>query len=114
MTCNQSPTATDPVHTIEVSSSSTSAVGAGGVVTLTCLVESNVPTELVWTGPSGPITSSSLVSVTTTTVDDNTVQSVLAFHPLRVSHAGLYVCQSTQHATGDVAEANAVVSVQGK
>jgi hypothetical protein len=100
------------VHSIEITSSSTSAVPAGGVVTLTCEVESNLPTELTWTGPSGPLASGGGVSVITNIVDERTIQSTLAFHPLSVSHAGQYICHSTQDGTGEVVEANTIISVQ--
>ena len=102
------------MHTIEVTSSSTSAVPAGGVVTLTCEVVSNAPTQLTWTGPNGPVTSGGGVSIITDPVDQQTTHSTLAFHPLLVSHAGQYTCRSTLAGIPSVEEANMIVSVQGK
>ena len=102
------------MHTIEVTSSSTSAVPAGGVVTLTCRVVSNVPTQLSWTDHSGPVTSGAGVSIITDDVDQQTTESTLAFHPLTVSHAGQYNCRSTLQGIASVQEANMIVSVQGK
>ena len=104
---------TELMHTVEVTSSSSSAVPAGGVVTLTCEVVSNIPAKLSWTGPSGPVSSGAGVSVITNEVDQQTTQSILAFHPLRVSHAGEYICRSTLEGIGSVQEASTIVSVQG-
>ena len=104
---------TELMHTVAVTSSSSSAVPAGGVVTLTCEVVSNVPTKLSWTGPSGPVSSGAGVSVITNEVDQQTTQSILAFHPLRVSHAGEYTCRSTLEGIVSVQEASTIVSVQG-
>lgn len=99
-------------HTVEVTSSSSSAVPAGGVVTLTCEAVSNVPTQLSWTGPSGPVTDGGGVSIITEVVDQ-TARSILAFHPLLVSHAGQYTCQSSLTEITSVEEASNIVSVQG-
>ena len=99
-------------HTVEVTSSSSSAVPAGGVATLTCEAVSNVPTQLAWTGPSGPVTDGGGVSIITEVVDQ-TARSILAFHPLLVSHAGQYTCQSSLTEIASVEEASMIISVQG-
>ena len=102
------------MHTIGITSSSISAVPAGGVLSLTCEVESNAPAELSWTGPSGAeVIDGAGVSIIHDDVDLQTTRSILVFHPLRVSHAGQYTCQSTLEGIASVEETSTVVSVQG-
>ena len=76
---------------------------------LTCQSVSGIRTQLTWVGPNGPVTSGSGVTVIT-----STSQSTLAFHPLRVSHAGRYTCISTVEKIGSIKRASTLLSVQGK
>ena len=101
-------------HEIKITSSSISAVPAGGVVTLTCEVVSNLPTQLSWTGPNGPVTSGDGITVVEMLVDPQTTRSTLAFHPLRVSHAGEYTCFSRLTQVASEKEASMLVNVQSK
>ena len=101
-------------HEIDITSSSTSAVPAGGVTTLTCDVVSNIPTQISWMGPNGPVTNGNGVSVITIVLDQQTTQSSLAFHPLQTSHAGVYTCLSTLTDIVSEMEASMLVSVQSK
>lgn len=78
---------------------------------LTCEATSSLPSQLSWVGPSGPVTSGNGVTVVNYPY---TSQSNLAFHPLKVSHAGQYTCVSTVEEVGSVKEASKLVSVQGK
>ena len=98
------------MHEVNIVSSSASAVPAGGVVVLTCHSMSSLPSEITWVGPYGPVTSGNGVTLITDQVNS---ESSIAFHPLRVSHAGQYTCVSTVAEVNSIEEASILVSVQG-
>lgn len=78
---------------------------------LVCTSVSSTPSVQTWVGPDGPVRSGRGVTV----IDAADVgRSTLAFHPLRVSHAGQYKCISTVEVAGSVKEASTLVSVKGK
>lgn len=97
-------------HEVNVVSTSSSAVPAGGVVVLTCEAISNIPPKLTWVGPSGPVKNGNGVTVVTY---PDALHSNLAFYPLRPSHAGQYTCISSVEDVDSVKEASKLVSVQG-
>lgn len=98
-------------HEISITRSSDSAVPAGGVVVLVCTSVSSIPSVQTWVGPDGPVRSGRGVTL----IDAADLgRSTLAFHPLRVSHAGLYRCISTVEVAGSIKEASTLVSVKGK
>ena len=78
---------------------------------LTCQSMSSLPSKMTWMGPNGPVTSGNGVTVVT---DEQNSQSSLAFHPVRVSHAGQYTCISVVEEVGSLKEANILVAVQRK
>ena len=78
---------------------------------LTCQSLSSVPSEMTWVGPNGPVTNGNGVTVVT---DEENSQSSLAFHPVRVSHAGQYTCISLVEEVGSLKEASILVAVQRK
>ena len=98
-------------HEVNIVSSTTSTVPAGGVVVLTCQSMSSLPSQMTWVGPNGPVTSGNGVTVVT---DEQISQSGLALHPVRVSHAGQYTCVSVVEEVGSLKEASILVAVQRK
>ena len=87
----------------------------GGKVTLTCIVRSNVRTDVKWVTENG----NPLVDILNITISPqmmgsciNTVE--ITFRPLLPSHVGIYKCNSVVRSLPSTKEKTYVISVESK
>ena len=87
----------------------------GGKVTLTCIVRSNVRTDVKWVTENGnPLVDTLNITISPQMMGSciNTVE--ITFRPLLPSHVGIYKCNSVVRSLPSTKEKTYVISVESK
>ena len=87
----------------------------GGSLTLTCIVRSNVRTDVKWVTENGdPLVDTLNITISPQMMGSciNTVE--ITFRPLLPSHVGIYNCNSVVRSLPSTKEKTYVISVESK
>lgn len=95
-------------------SSSSSAVIAGGTLTLICTATSNHIPHLMWIGPNGPAVDGNGTTVSEQIRDGLESSMLLVIDPVRTSLAGYYTCISNIEGSLSEKQAQYLVTVESK